>query len=205
MRRSIFQHAVALSEAGHELVLLGDYVDNGPRPNDAGFLREVFTFAQDVNATLLVGNHDLAYLYPERHDYRKSGYEPRGAKAIERVYAQFREHFRVAYKQDHIVCSHAGFSRQFVELIHGRYGVSSPAEVVNLVNADDLPETTYCGPANDGRDAIDGPMWLRLPQYDGCWQQERILQVAGHSSQSTIRFRKNLMMIDVRLPLLLEW
>ena len=205
MRRSVFQHAVDLAEDGHDVVLLGDYVDNGPRANDAGFLSEVFAFAEAYDAVALIGNHDLAYLYPERPRFRQNGYEPATAPALEAVYARYRDQLRFAYHRGRYVFSHAGFSRKLVACLTARYGARSPREVVDLVNAQAPPEVFYQGPANDGGDLLDGPLWLRLPQYDGCWLEEGVLQVTGHSSQSTIRFRENLLMIDVGLPLLLEW
>ena len=206
MRRGVFRHALDLHAAGHPVVLLGDYVDNGPRPNDAGFVREVFAFCREAGAVPLVGNHDLAYLFPAEERFRRQGYEPASADALAEAYAEAADLLRFAHLVDgRYLLTHAGVSHAYICALEGHYGVAGPAELVRYTNEARPRELFYCSPVDGGSDPFSGPLWLRLPQYHGVYRSAGITQVVGHSSQSTIRMRHNLLMVDVQLPLLLEW
>ena len=205
MRPSVFAHAVALEAEGHQVVLLGDYADNGPRPNDAGFLREVLGFCRETGTVPLIGNHDLAYLFPEDEGFRQNGFEPDSLAALAEVYAEYRPELRYAFRKQKYLCSHAGFSGVFMRVMESKYGVDTVDQLIAFLHEEEPPELYYQSTHNDGQAAFDGPLWLRLPQYRGALEAEGITQVVGHSSQSTIRVKHNLIMIDVRLPLLLEW
>ncbi len=205
MRHQLFNEAVRLHGEGNKVVFLGDYVDNGPQPNDPVFVREIFEFCRKTDSTPLIGNHDLAYLYPEEVRFRKNGYEADTAAKVAEVYAEFADLLRYVYRLDRYVCSHAGLSRTLLNVLMSKYGAADLDAAIRCLNEDRPPELYYCSPVNDGTDAFDGPMWLRLPQYHGALQDEGITQIAGHSSQSTIRLKHNLLMIDVRRPLLVEW
>ena len=207
MRRSVFEHAVRWHERGYPVVLLGDYVDNGPRANDAGFLREIFAFCREAGAVPLIGNHDLAYLYPEREGFRQNGFEPDSLEALARVYDSARDLLRYAYFAEPYLLSHAGMSSAFLRLVQSRYHVSTDdlPGLVTYLNRERPEELHYQSAHNDGDDPFDGPLWLRLPQYRGALASHGVTQVVGHSSQAAIRMRHNLLMVDVRLPLILEW
>ncbi len=205
MRQSVFQHALDLREQGHPVVLIGDYVDNGPRANDPKFIRRIFSFCREYGAVPLIGNHDLAYLYPHELSFRKNGYEEENAAEIAAVYDEFRSIFKYIYRVDHYLISHAGVSSTFAQWIARKYNVEGLDNLIHYINEHRPPELFWCSPHNEGDDPFDGPTWLRLPQYTGAFEKEGITQVVGHSSQSTIRLKQNLLMIDVRLPLLVEW
>ena len=205
MRRALFERARELSDEGYPLLFLGDYCDNGPRPNDPGLLRAIFTLARERDAPLLIGNHDLAYVYPDEGRFRYDGYEPRGAEAIAEVYLEFADSLRFAHREADYLFSHAGLSDVLVRVLAARYGIRGPDAAVRFLNAEQPPELFFRSPVNGGADPFDGPCWLRLPQYNGAFVEEGITQVVGHSSQARIRLRHNLLMIDVRLPLVLEW
>ena len=205
MRHRLFDEAVRLRGDGYDVCFLGDYVDNGPHANDPAFLREVFGFCREAGATPLLGNHDLAYVFPDREAFRISGYEPANASKVADVYAEYADLFRYVHRVDRYVCSHAGLSRTLLNALVVRYGCTGVDEVICVLNEERPRELFFRSGHNGGDDPFDGPMWLRLPQYHGALIREGITQVVGHSSQATIRLRFNLLMIDVRRALVLEW
>lgn len=205
MRRQLLRRAVELSDEGYPVLFLGDYCDNGPGPNDPGFLRELFAFARERGAPLVIGNHDLAYVYPAQGRFRYAGYEPGNADAIAEVYARYRDLLCFAHLRGPYLFSHAGVSGVLTRVLAAKYGVAGVEAVVDYLNEAQPPELFFRSPVNGGADAFDGPCWLRLPQYGGAFAEEGITQVAGHSSQARIRLKHNLLMIDVGLPLVLEW
>ena len=205
MRHRLLDEAVRLRGEGYDVCFLGDYVDNGPHANDPGFLRELFGFCREARATPLLGNHDLAYVFPERTDYRINGYEPANAAAVATVYAEYADLFRYAHRVDKVLLTHAGMSRTFLNALAVTYGCDDLDEVVAYLNDRRPAELFFRSRHNGGTDAFDGPLWLRLPQYHGALQSEGITQVVGHSSQATIRSRFNLLMIDVKRALVMEW
>lgn len=205
MRHRLFDEAIRLHGDGFKVVFLGDYVDNGPTPNDPVLLREVFEFCRKTSAVPLLGNHDLAYVYPEEPKYRNNGYEPANAQQIADVYAEYADELRYVYRLDKYLCSHAGLSRALLHVMAGRYGLVDLDEVIDYLNERRPPELFYCSPVNGGTDAFDGPLWLRLPQFHGALMDQDITQIVGHSSQAAIRLKHNLLMIDVKRPLVVEW
>lgn len=205
MRRALVERARELAGEGYSLLFLGDYCDNGPRPNDPHLLRQLFTLARERGAPLLIGNHDLAYVYPDEPRFRYDGYEPHNAGQIAEVYAEFGDCLRFAHREGKYLFTHAGVSEPLARVLAARYGARSVDDAVEVLNVEQPPELFYRSPVNGGADPFDGPCWLRLPQYTGVYTDKGITQVVGHSSQARIRVKENLLMVDVGLPLLLEW
>ena len=205
MRSGLLTEAVRLREQGCDVVFLGDYVDNGPRANDPVFLRELFGFCRKAHAVPLLGNHDLAYVFPDREDYRIDGYEPQTAAAVAEVYAEYAADLAYVHRAGPYVFSHAGLSHALLTALALRYGVAGTDAAIAYLNEAQPPELFFRSRHNGGTDAFDGPTWLRLPQFHGALADEGITQVVGHSSQSVIRLRHNMMMIDVKRALVIEW
>ena len=205
MRHRLLDEAIRLHGEGYDVCFLGDYVDNGPRANDPVFLRELFGFCRKANATAILGNHDLPYVFPDREDFRISGYEPLTASAVADVYAEYAELTTYVHRIGRYVFSHAGLGRALLSTLSLKYGATCLDAAIAYLNDERPPELFYRSRHNDGDDPFDGPTWLRLKQYHGALSEQGITQVVGHSSQSTIRLRHNLLMIDVQRPLVMEW
>lgn len=199
------ERARELADEGYPLLFLGDYCDNGPRPNDPRLLRRLFALARERGAPLLIGNHDLAYVFPDEPRFRYDGYEADTAEAIAGVYAEFGDCLRFAHREGKYLFTHAGVSDALARVLAARYGARDVDEVVRCLNVEQPPELFYRSPVNGGADPFDGPCWLRLPQYTGAFEEAGVTQVVGHSSQARIRVKENLIMVDVGLPLVLEW
>ncbi len=205
MRRKMLNFAIDLQEEGYDLVFLGDYVNKGTRGNDPKLLNEIFAFAKTHQSKLLIGNHDLAYLYPDRPDFKIEGYEEDNASAISDIYQEYKEDFCYVYRNDKYLFSHAGLSKKLLARIHRQYPNYSLDETINYLNKKQPPELFYRTERNGGTDHFDGPLWIRPEQFNGALMEEGITQVVGHSSQASIWLKHNLLMVDVQLPLIIEW
>ncbi len=205
MRTRFLDAAVAYAERGWQVVFLGDYLDNGPVPNDPAFLRELLQFCASSGSIPLLGNHDVAYLYPDRHDLRVPGFEAGTAARVTAVFEEYRRLFRYALLVDRYLLSHAGLSRPLFRTLARRFETEAVAGVVAQLNLVHPPECLFRSRQNGGRDSFDGPLWLRPQDYTGALQREGITQLVGHSSDGTLRVRENLWMIDIDRPTLLEW
>jgi len=205
MRRKMLHFAIDLHEEGYPLVFLGDYADKGPHGNDPDLLRELFAFAKTHQAVLLVGNHDLAYLFPEREDFRIAGYEQENADTISHIYQEYQDQFVYAYKKDKYIFTHAGLGHEVLDTLHAQHPEASLEEIIDILNSTKPPELFYRSAYNGGTDPFDGPLWIRPEQYNGALEKEGMTQVVGHSSQASIRLKHNLLMVDVQLPLIIEW
>ena len=205
MRRKMLHFAIDLQAEGYPLVFLGDYADKGLKGNNPKFLRELFSFAMKHHAVLLVGNHDLAYLFPERKEFIIDGYEAKNATEIADIYDEYREHFTFVHRVDKYIFSHAGLGTTLLDAMQKQHPDCSLDRIIETLNTTLPPELFYRSGHNGGTDPFDGPLWIRPEQYDGALAAEGITQVVGHSSQSSIRLKHNLLMVDVQLPLIMEW
>ena len=127
------------------------------------------------------------------------------AHRVAAAFEEYRELFRFVYRLDRFLLSHAGVSRALLHVLAVKYGVHDLDDVVAYLNERRPPELFFCSRHNGGADPFDGPLWLRLPQFHGALADQGITQVVGHSSQATIRLKHNMLMIDVRRPLVIEW
>ena len=205
MRRKMLNFAIDLQEEGYHLIFLGDYANKGPRGNDPIFLAELFAFAKTNRSILLIGNHDLAYLFPDREDFRIEGYEENNASLISDIYQEYKENFSFVYRKDKYLFSHAGLSKKLLKSIHRQHPTFSLNESIDYLNSEQPPELFYRTEQNGGIDHFDGPLWIRPEQFEGALMEEGITQVVGHSSQASIWLKYNLLMVDVQLPLIIEW
>ena len=205
MRRKMLHFAMDLHAEGYPLLFLGDYADKGMQGNNPAFLRELFAFAVKNDAVLLLGNHDLAYLFPERTEFVIEGYEAENAAEIAKIYDEYRAHFTFVHRVDRYLFSHAGLGPELLHSLQKQNAETSLDGIIEILNSTQPPELFYRSAYNGGTDPFDGPLWIRPEQYDGALEDEGIKQVVGHSSQASIRLKHNLLMVDVQLPLILEW
>jgi hypothetical protein len=122
--RSFWRKAVR-EHPGEEYIFLGDYLD--PYPQDGVTLDEAFTGLEDIIAfkenapdrvTLLWGNHDLHYLYPElegsRLDY---SHGKRNRDFFREHYSEFQIAAERMVGGKRFLFTHAGVGRKWMESI----------------------------------------------------------------------------------------
>lgn len=99
------------------VVFLGDYVDHWTH-TDAEIvrnLREIIAFKQQrpANVVLLLGNHDIQYLYFPA--YRCTGFRPWMQPDLSDLFHRNRKLFQVAYQQGNHLFTHAGVTNAWYD------------------------------------------------------------------------------------------
>lgn len=178
-----------------QVIFLGDYFDDW----DDGMTgkQQIETFGVVIELkeefpdkiTLLLGNHDVHYLYYYRKTLRCSGFQNKHYMKYHSLLYHHRKEFEMAYSYKNILFTHAGISRTLISNVTERYGLFSTEDpdaatickVLNMMFDADSKEIYYCGKTNGGLDPYDGPLWIRP------WTLERslpkgIIQVVGHTA-----------------------
>lgn len=183
-----------------KVIFLGDYWDSFDIPYAQQL--EVFNTILDFKRSfpdkivLLLGNHDVQYLYPQ---YRCSGHQSEPAIPILMKHNKNLFHYAWAY-EDYLF-SHAGVSQSWLEYVLYKYNISWPykagdyEEILNW----EFKEIFWIGEENGGSDNLDGPLWIRpgklvedLPSG--------IIQIVGHTYSPWGQYYETLDIIDRGIP-----
>lgn len=178
---------------GEEFIFLGDYLD--PYRQDGVTVEDAFDGLQDIVAlkkchpeqyTLLWGNHDLHYLYP---DLRGSRYDETNAARNATLFLKNRELFQLADERKvagkRYLFTHAGVGRLWIE----SFLPSFPEEEITakLLN-DSFSLPSFIGPLSavsyyrGGPDLYGSCIWADLMEQSELYNQlETAIQVIGHT------------------------
>ena len=176
-----------------EYVFLGDYLD--PYPDEGISQEEAFNGLIDITdfkqrnpdrVTLLWGNHDLHYLYPEMMGSR---YDIRNARRNVQYFWDHQSLFKMAYEtkvgEKRYLFSHAGVGRGWLEQsFTGTENVDITAELFNtLIGYPPFMDTLGDMSAlRGGRKAYGSMIWADVEEH--LMEQNQypdIVQVFGHS------------------------
>ncbi len=102
----------------YKVVFLGDYVDSSGKytlEQEITNLEAVIELKKNhpEKIELLLGNHDILYLYFERFAKPNSHYE--GKEAFTRIYTNNKALFSVAYQYQNHLWTHAGVSQKWLD------------------------------------------------------------------------------------------
>ena len=184
-------------------IFLGDYLDPYDRddlqasPAEYDNLQDIIRFKQQHPETiLLLGNHDLHYLWDEHYSRYNDKHAERYAQLI-------REHlhlFQAAYAiGDRLLVTHAGVTRPWLQLagISEQQSVSQLAEAICRCMSDEESrhlfsvESTFHPDDSCGMSPTASPIWVRPHTLldHGLFVDHRgdiIYQVVGHTQISQI-------------------
>ena len=179
-------------------IFLGDYLDPYDRddlqasPVEYDNLQDIIRFKQQHPETiLLLGNHDLHYLWDEHYSRYNDEHAERYAQLI-------REHlhlFQAAYAiGDRVLVTHAGVTRPWLQLagISEQQSVSQLAEAICQCMSDEESrhlfsvESTFNPDDSCGMSPTASPIWVRphtLLDYGALTNHhgDTIYQVVGHT------------------------
>jgi predicted phosphodiesterase len=192
------------------LVFLGDYVDewDGHAEDSVRHLSNIIDFAKKYRdkTTLLLGNHDYAYVYDIRNI---SGHNMGTAPEAKKLFWEDRELFSIAYGSGKYLFSHAGVSRDWLEYRKSELDIKGSA-AVDIAEA--LNELTFSDSDNILWDIkgyyghhASGPLWIRegeLLSFDDYHNLGRnaiigdIIQVVGHTPVETVVKYNNVYIAD---------
>ena len=195
-------------------IFLGDYLDPYDRDNlqagstDYDNLQDIIHFKQQYPDTtvLLLGNHDLHYLWNEHYSRYNAQYAERHAQLI-------REHlhlFQAAYAiGDCVLVTHAGVTRPWLQLagISELQSASQFAEAICRCMDNEgarhlfSVEATFLPDDSCGISPTASPIWVRpytLLDYGALTNHrgDTIYQVVGHTQVSQIMQFDSCVFID---------
>lgn len=174
-------------ESPNKIVFVGDYFDSWDIPGQD----QIFNFLEIIelrkamgeNCELLLGNHDLSYLYSWA---RCSGYQNYSAKMINAVLEQHKHALNIATYHKQWLISHAGVTQTWLNKNKDKWIQDEHENIAEFVN--DLfhfhPEAfEFDGYDSYGDDITQSPMWVR-PQ--SLFQDGLDYQIVGHTGMRRI-------------------
>jgi hypothetical protein len=132
--RPCWKQIVELEEFDR-VVFVGDYVDTHEQYTGAeqlNNLMDILEYSKRNDVILLIGNHDHHY-WPGIAGGTTSGYQPRMRASFEKVFHDNRNHFQMAYADNHgNLITHAGVTKDWLEYVD--IGETDPKLVADAIN-----------------------------------------------------------------------
>lgn len=193
----MFKQAAELMERGiaKRSVCLMDIPDDWDKQFDISLYEETYdaaiSFAKKYPDTAwCYGNHDLSYVWHKL----ETGYSPMAAYTVQKKLIDLKEVLpegnliKYVHRIDNVLFSHAGMSKDFVNLHVPKSKYDDVDDVLDYVNHLGEMKMWYDG----------SPIWLR-PQYTDVkmYKSQQFLQVVGHTPMETITKKKNVISCDV--------
>lgn len=159
-----------LDDVDH-VIFLGDYVDSQLYDDDEiiSNLEAIIRYKKknSQRVTLLVGNHDIQYLYYPQ--YPCSGFNPAIQPMLSTLFMDNQSLFQLAYQQGNILYTHAGVSATWLSRLLSRTGqseriISPDDDLAGFLNDIYQNPTTRgylfeAGPKRGGSAPAGGPVW----------------------------------------------
>ena len=181
------------------IVFLGDYVDSFDKSNVEILhnLKEIIKLKEeDERVVLLLGNHDLQYLFSYR-DYGCSGYRPEATFDLGEIFKNNHDKFKAAYQIDNYLWTHAGVSYNWYESELLPVLIESGLDKEEYILADQLnilfeqkkDVLTMVGQSRGGWNKFGGIFWADKSET---WFSplQGYHQIVGHTVIKDIEHRK---------------
>ncbi len=175
------------------IVFVGDYVDSHTLSDETILknFKEILAFkaGKPDEVTLLLGNHDIHYLYFPK--FRSTGFRDTIHGVLQELFQSSQSSFLAGRAFGNYIFTHAGLSRQWATTHLGpNLGAGELAHRLNAMqkSPEELNKLAEIGVARGGTHGYGGPFWcdyrkeLVPDPYPG------INQVVGHT-QSTFLMR----------------
>ncbi|MFV2015603.1 MAG: metallophosphoesterase family protein [Candidatus Heimdallarchaeota archaeon] len=97
------------------VIFVGDYFDSWDVSNTVMLdnIRNIIEFKkQNDNVILLLGNHDIHYLYSDP-EFQGSGYRPEIALTFQEILLQNQDLFKIAFQIENVLWTHAGVNENW--------------------------------------------------------------------------------------------
>lgn len=202
--RSFWQQVLSLE--ADKIIFLGDYTDPYPneniKPEDSLIeLKKIIQFKRDnpTKVTLLWGNHDLHYLYPE---FACSRFSTKLKDTYNKLFTEYSELFEIAYelKQNNrnYLFTHAGVTYNWLHQ-EGIKNVTNLADSLNKRNLVDFEVISYY---RGGFALAGSPIWADLIEHTKIIPE--YIQIFGHTMQKTPYLSEFINCIDCSQIFVLE-
>ena len=172
-----------------KIIFLGDYVDDYPPTTDEQIVTNFLDVIQvkkdnPDKVELLLGNHDEMY-YNNHHNC--SGYRPSYAAALNMIFTENKDLFKIAYQIDKHIWTHAGISegwyKMFLEQVNVLPEGNIAEELNGVFNSSDVDLITCVGYTRGGHTPYGGPLWADKSETFSHYYQALTSyhQIVGHS------------------------
>lgn len=212
--RDFWKKAIEQRETGEKVVFLGDYTDPYP---DEGIGKEVvpeslrniieFKKSYPSEVSLLLGNHDLSYVYTELPSCR---FDHTRCREIKNLFLDNKDLFQIGDIQGKYIFSHSGIHPTWLEEEENYFGKDCTwNEAVERLNSDWwdsepnlLPDVLnriswYRG----GYDKVGSCIWGDVREFSKVKSSE-VFQIFGHTRSygEVIDYERGWAMLDARKP-----
>lgn len=199
-----------------KIIFIGDYVDSFKVSDDdiLNNLKDIIEFKKKYmdKVELLLGNHDLQYMFIENLDIHGcSGYRPSMSTSLHNIFKDNKDLFNVAFQYNDTVWTHAGIHYGWYKYRFKDYYGDTIAEKLNNAFRNYYLPLFDIGRRRGGRYDIGGPFWCDQLELMGSPMRD-IDQIVGHTRRNYIlteyKHDKQLVFIDVlehtKLPIFYE-
>jgi len=168
-------------------VFLGDYFDDfGDDVNDARrtamWLRDRMEKTEDI---FLLGNHDVAYMFPRDPQLYCPGFTPAKARGIgEILRPEHWKRLRLAYAEQGWLMSHAGFHPVWIKVPTVERILNRCDQAMQHAKRHVVDSILGAGEDRGGLQRIGGPLWM---DWDNLMPIPGINQVVGHTPGDAVR------------------
>lgn len=187
--RDVWKEIVEKEHDANKFVFVGDYFDSWdvtPLEQIKNFTHiSVFKEMHPYKCILLIGNHDFQYLTDNQ---RYSGYNDDNAATYRRLLNGLIEQgkMQVLHKDGNFLFSHAGVSKEWIDLHSIDYGdfvgsvnkmfVDGKYDILDFFQ----PDVSRCGD-----DVHQSPIWIRPNSFEKS-AIDGYTQIVGHTQMETI-------------------
>lgn len=194
--RTFWKDAVKQVSPEEHIIFLGDYADPYPHegimPEEAWVnLLEILEFASShaSQVTLLLGNHDLHYIF---QSYKEKAISSRFCEYLEEEYhrvftnnlSMFCLSWEYTYNNQQVLFTHAGVSKGWYkrnEAVIGELNVTNLNQLLNT--ADGIEALAQIGIERGGPHLYGSMVWADIDEIGYEKAFPNIYQIFGHSQQ----------------------
>lgn len=172
-------------------VFVGDYCDSNNLSDYEIYsnLAEIIAFKQEnpERVTLLLGNHDLPYLYEDFDEYACLGFRFDMWEELNCLFTVHRALFVNAFQLGNLLCTHAGVDKVwFTDSFKGKLNENIANQLNHPKDEQQTKALHQVGKARGGSHAVGGIFWcdkseLNHPIY-------RRKQIIGHTKVKEIEY-----------------
>jgi hypothetical protein len=145
-------------------IFLGDYVDsfNVDNMTIKSNLIDIIRFKKDDvdNVTLLLGNHDIQYIF--NPNYICSGFRPEISFDLQQIFEEDRKLFQASYQVDNYLFTHAGVHKGFYKFEvepHIEEDDINLADTLNRMYEMNMKQLFNIGYLRGGPHSVGGIFW----------------------------------------------
>jgi hypothetical protein len=189
---SYWKDAVA-ENPDYRFLFLGDYLDpykNIPHNVLIDNLKEIIQLKRNRGdeVILLLGNHDLHYLFLDI--YPCCRFDDEIEEAAHALFSENKHLFKYAFQEENYIFTHAGISEKWFFDDFGGDPKKNIADQLNNHDRDQRPALFRCGALRGGdRSAIGGILWADIDELND--PLPRYTQIVGHNRVGKI-FKRNI-------------